>query len=355
MSDDGLGARLHRRMERLYPICRSISGDGLRATLDIIGEELDLDRHRVPSGTQGVRLDDQRRVERPRGLHRPVGRQPSRRLHRAQPARDELQRADRCRAADGRAAPASAHAAGPTGLDPVPDALLRRNWGVLPRAAAAGRDAGRRVRVVVDSTIEPGFLDYGELVVPGESDDEVLFSAHVCHPSLANDNLSGIAVADRTRPEAARAVSSPIQLSLRLRPRHHRFADLAQPQPDGLAHDQGRSCPHRARRRRPAGLQAHPATARRTSTAASSHVVERTRRRGARLLPLRLRRAPVQRRRVRPSRRQADPDPARTSIPSTTPPPTTSPSSTEGQLAESFAAVRRDRRRARTRRRVTGT
>ena len=48
---------------------------------------------------------------------------------------------------------------------------------------------------MIDSTLEPGHLTYGELVLEGASDDEVLISTYVCHPSLANDNLSGIAVA----------------------------------------------------------------------------------------------------------------------------------------------------------------
>jgi aminopeptidase-like protein len=50
-------------------------------------------------------------------------------------------------------------------------------------------------RVVIDSDLKPGHLSYGELLIPGETDDTVLFSCHICHPSLANDNLSGIAVA----------------------------------------------------------------------------------------------------------------------------------------------------------------
>ena len=49
--------------------------------------------------------------------------------------------------------------------------------------------------MVIDSTLEPGHLTYAEVRIDGESDDEVLISTYVCHPSLANDNLSGIAVA----------------------------------------------------------------------------------------------------------------------------------------------------------------
>jgi aminopeptidase-like protein len=48
--------------------------------------------------------------------------------------------------------------------------------------------------VFIDSTLSPGHLSYGEYYIPGETSDEVLISAHICHPSLANDNLSGISV-----------------------------------------------------------------------------------------------------------------------------------------------------------------
>ena len=49
--------------------------------------------------------------------------------------------------------------------------------------------------MVIDSTLEPGSLSYAELMVEGSGEEEVLLSTYVCHPSLANDNLSGIAVA----------------------------------------------------------------------------------------------------------------------------------------------------------------
>ena len=49
--------------------------------------------------------------------------------------------------------------------------------------------------VYIDSSIRDGHLSYGECLLPGRSSDEILISCHVCHPSLANDNLSGLVVA----------------------------------------------------------------------------------------------------------------------------------------------------------------
>jgi aminopeptidase-like protein len=49
--------------------------------------------------------------------------------------------------------------------------------------------------VRIDSSLEPGSLTYGECYLPGTTDNEILISCHCCHPSLANDNLSGIALA----------------------------------------------------------------------------------------------------------------------------------------------------------------
>jgi aminopeptidase-like protein len=50
-------------------------------------------------------------------------------------------------------------------------------------------------RVVIDTDLVRCHLSYGELLIPGETDDTVLLSCHTCHPSLAHDNLSAIAIA----------------------------------------------------------------------------------------------------------------------------------------------------------------
>jgi aminopeptidase-like protein len=63
------------------------------------------------------------------------------------------------------------------------------------RLALAQRGEEEQYNVVIDTELIDGSLTFGEFFLPGESADEVLFSCHVCHPSLANDNLSGIAVA----------------------------------------------------------------------------------------------------------------------------------------------------------------
>jgi aminopeptidase-like protein len=81
-----------------------------------------------------------------------------------------------------------------------PDAIPYRTsyyqdrWGFcLPHRLREALPEGD-YEVRIDTTLEPGHLTYGELWLPGESDETVLFSAHVCHPSLANDNLSGVGV-----------------------------------------------------------------------------------------------------------------------------------------------------------------
>ena len=120
--------------------------------------------------------------------------------------------------------------------------------------------------VVVDSTLAPGSLTYGECFLPGERGDEVLLSTHVCHPSLANDNLSGVALLTEL---AAVLASRPRRLSYRMLFVPGTIGSIA-----WLARNEGRldGVIGRPRRRlrgrlRAADVQAEPARGTRSSTA----------------------------------------------------------------------------------------
>jgi len=77
---------------------------------------------------------------------------------------------------------------------PYRTTYYERDWGFCLSQRQLDGLAEGEYEVVVDSSLESGHLTYGELVLPGELADEVLISSHACHPSLADDNLSGVAV-----------------------------------------------------------------------------------------------------------------------------------------------------------------
>src|SRR6185312_7519783 len=80
-------------------------------------------------------------------------------------------------------------------LVPYRTGYYSQDWGFCLAHASWEAMRDEFYEVVIDSSLESGSLTYGELLVPGERPVEVLISVHCCHPSLANDNLSGIAVA----------------------------------------------------------------------------------------------------------------------------------------------------------------
>jgi aminopeptidase-like protein len=189
------GEALHAFAARLYPICRSITGNGVRETLRLVAEQLPLTVHEVPSGTRvfdwevpaewnitdAALLDaDGRRVVdfRAHNLHIVSYSEPQSvtlpltelapRLH-SLPEHPEW--------------------------IPYRTSYYRRNWGFCLSHNERERMRPGAYRVEIKSTLAPGSLTYAEAVIPGTSADEVLFFAHVCHPSLANDNTSGIAIA----------------------------------------------------------------------------------------------------------------------------------------------------------------
>jgi aminopeptidase-like protein len=78
---------------------------------------------------------------------------------------------------------------------PYRTSYYERSWGFCMSARARDALPEGRYRIEVHSSLAPGALTYGELAIPGATRAEVLFFTHICHPSLANDNTSGMAVA----------------------------------------------------------------------------------------------------------------------------------------------------------------
>lgn len=193
--DNLAGDAMKSLIERLYPICRSISGDGLRATLRIIDEHVPLQLTEIPSGTPAFdwTIPPEWNLRRAT-LTAPGGRVIAdtnvHNLHvvnysvpmRAVISLDELR--------------PHLHSL-PDHPDWIPyrTSYYSPNWGFcLPHRVLESLPEGK-YNVEIDTTLAPGSLTYGEHVIAGSTQEEVLISAHSCHPSLANDNLSGIAVA----------------------------------------------------------------------------------------------------------------------------------------------------------------
>jgi aminopeptidase-like protein len=190
-----VGQELYDFAARLYPICRSITGNGLRQTLRLIGERVPLKIHEVPSGTRvfdwEVPLEwniEDAHVTDPDG-RRVVDFQ-AHNLHvmgYSEPVSDTF-------ALDQLAPRLHCHARHADWI-PYRTSYYRRNWGFCLRQSDRERLRPGNYRVEIKSSLARGALTYGELVVRGRSREEVLFFTHACHPSLANDNTSGMAIA----------------------------------------------------------------------------------------------------------------------------------------------------------------
>jgi aminopeptidase-like protein len=190
-----IGQEIYQLITQMYPICRSITGNGVRETLGLIQQHIPLLVHEVPSGTQvfdwtvpkewnirdayiknseGERIIDFKKSN----LHV---------VNYSVPVHQKISLSE-----------LKNH------LFTLPDypdwvpyrtSYYRETWGfcLSHNQYLALRD--EEYEVCIDSSLEPGYLSYGEYYIPGNTSDEVLISCHVCHPSLANDNLSGIAIA----------------------------------------------------------------------------------------------------------------------------------------------------------------
>lgn len=186
-----LEARLEAMFDRLWPINRTIAGPGLRETLDLLGEVIPTERLRFSTGEQVFdwTVGPEWEVHEAY-LVDPAGRRfadvAEHNLHlvghsvpfRGQLSLDDLR--------------PHLHSL-PDQPDAIPyvTSFYREDWGFcLTHRELEGLPPGQ-YEVVVDTELRPGRVEIGEAVLPGEEPDEVLFHSYVCHPSMANNELSG--------------------------------------------------------------------------------------------------------------------------------------------------------------------
>ncbi|MHB8108776.1 MAG: DUF4910 domain-containing protein [Syntrophorhabdaceae bacterium] len=181
-------------LKRLFPVCRSITGNGNRETLRILRELVPLTIHEVPSGTQVYDwiIADEWNIHdawiASRDGHRIVDFKTSN-LHvvsYSEPVRGTFTWAE-----------LQPHLhEHPHLQDAIPyrTSYYRRDWGFCVTHAQYNEleHLGGSLEVAIESSFKSGSLSYGELLVPGQSKQEILLSCYICHPSMANDSLSGV-------------------------------------------------------------------------------------------------------------------------------------------------------------------
>ena len=195
---DGLasGETMHAFARTLFPICRSLTGDGVRTTLGFIKSIApQLTVHEVPSGTTAFdwTVPDEWNI-RTAYIEGPDGQR-------------VVDFADNNLHVVGYSIPVN------TTLDleelqnhlhslpdkpeviPYVTTYYKRNWGFCLAHRERQKLTAGNYKIVIDSDLKPGSLTYGELLIPGQSKDEILLSTYVCHPSMANNELSGPVIA----------------------------------------------------------------------------------------------------------------------------------------------------------------
>jgi aminopeptidase-like protein len=198
---------MHGFVAELYPICRSITGDGVRETLARIGERISLEVKEVPTGTAvfdwtvpkewNIReayiqsLEGERVVDfSDCNLHVVGYSTPIRRRMPLDELREHIFTL-------------------PDRPDWIPyrTSYYNETWGFCLSQRQLDSLQDEEYEVCIDASLEDGHLTYGECFLEGDRPDEVLVSCHVCHPSLCNDNLSGVAVATALATELASVAS----------------------------------------------------------------------------------------------------------------------------------------------------
>jgi aminopeptidase-like protein len=188
------GEAMHAFIAEAFPICRSITGDGVRRTLAMIAERIPLTVHEVPSGTQVFDWTVPREWNiRDAWIKDPSGRKivdfQESNLHvlnYSVPVQARMTLAE--------LRPHLFSLPLKPDLIPYRTSYYKEAWGFCLSHRQLEALPDGEYEIAIDSTLADGSLTYGECFLPGDDEREVLLSTHVCHPSLANDNLSGIAV-----------------------------------------------------------------------------------------------------------------------------------------------------------------
>jgi len=189
------GLAMYELVRELYPICRSITGNGVRQSLEILKRHIPLDIHEVPTGTPVfdwsvpkewnitdayIKDSTGRRIVdfQTNNLHV---------LNYSTPVHTHMPLA----ALRERLFTSPEH---PDWI-PYRTSYYAETWGFCLSHRHLQKLADGEYEVRIESSLDDGSLTYGEYYIPGDLSDEVLISCHTCHPSLCNDNLSGIALA----------------------------------------------------------------------------------------------------------------------------------------------------------------
>jgi aminopeptidase-like protein len=193
-SGQSTGQAIYDLVSSLFPICRSITGNGVRESLKILGKHIPLQIREVATGTSvfdwtiprewDIReawiRDSQGNIVvdfKDNNLHILNYSVPFQGTLNLQELKKHLftipEKPD---------------------LIPYRTSYYQENWGFCLSHRQLQSLREDMYEVYIDTSLEDGFLTYGELLIPGAREDEFLLSAHICHPSLANDNLSGVAL-----------------------------------------------------------------------------------------------------------------------------------------------------------------
>lgn len=193
-SADQVGGAIYALAERLFPICRSITGEGVRDTLAILAETIPLVRHEVPTGTPAFDWTIPREwTIRSATVTDMAGnkvldftRSNLHVLNYSAPFHGTVSLAELKR---------HVHSL-PDQPDLIPyrTSYYAETWGLCMAHKQLAALAEGYYRVDIDSEFSDGALSYGEYLHRGATKREFLLSAHICHPSLANDNCSGLAL-----------------------------------------------------------------------------------------------------------------------------------------------------------------